>query len=68
MDQVNRDAPGSLGRTRNQTTMKMMKTITPSMTAIIHYRQLWKQILANRSYGPQAVGAVPPDEIAMPGV
>jgi hypothetical protein len=39
-DQVNRDAPGILGRIRNHTTMKMAKTIKPSMSCIIHHRRL----------------------------
>jgi hypothetical protein len=36
-DQVKRDIPGILGRTRNHTTMKMIKTITPSIPCIIHH-------------------------------
>lgn len=36
-DQVKRDTPGILGRTRNHTTMKMMKIIRPSMIRIIHH-------------------------------
>ena len=39
-DQVKRDIPGILGRTRNHTTMKMIKTITPSIPCIIHHCEL----------------------------
>lgn len=39
-DQVKRDIPGILGRTRNHTTMNMIKTITPSIVRIIHHRGL----------------------------
>jgi hypothetical protein len=39
-DQVKRDAPGILGRMRIHTTMKMIKTITPSIPTIIHHRGL----------------------------
>jgi hypothetical protein len=36
-DQVKRDRPGILGRTRNHTTMKMIKTMAPSIFTIIHH-------------------------------
>lgn len=36
-DHVKRDTPGILGRTRNQTTRKTIKKITPSMPDIIHH-------------------------------
>jgi len=39
-DQVKRDMPGILGRTRNHTTMRMIKTIRPSIPCIIHHRGL----------------------------
>lgn len=39
-DQVKRDTPGILGRTRNHTTMKMIRTARPSMACIIHHCQV----------------------------